>query len=237
MSDELTESGQEPVNAGVPTPNFTPPSGDKPTSENGLDVVLKRLEKIEGEIEKATRQSQSTHDKRIGRIERDLVGLRDTLSTYGVQGEQVDKAFAQMEYDELKQSVRDLVSGGNTGSVPNQRQATQTKAEQVSTALLHKAGIPLDDPEVAEMSKGNYDSPEDWYLALGVLVAKRRAGEPEITTSTFVASNTGGRPALVANKEKELETIAEKLIILYRSPNANADEITELSKRRKKLIG
>lgn len=237
MSDELTESGQEQGTAGVPTPEFSSPSDDKPTSDNVLGQFLSRLEKIESEIEKSQRQSQSTKDKRISRLEKDLGDLREVLSTYGVKGEAVDRAFERMEYDQLRQRVSDLVSGQDAGSVPPQRQATKTGTVKVSEGILAKAGISNDDPEVAEMAKREYDAPEDWFLALGELAAKRKlAGEPASTPSVRV-NDSGGKAPVVTDRSGKLDKLYAEMSTLNRDPVTNYQKLAKVKDEIRKLGG
>jgi hypothetical protein len=230
MADEATESGSEQAVQGVPTPTIASTSNDKPTSENGLDVVLKRLEKLE-------REGQSRHDKRVNRLERDIDSLRETLSTYGVKGPEVDAALGRMEYDDLKQQVRELASSNGTGTTEKPKAPQSNLAEQTAD-ILKTAGIDPFDPEVVELSQKPYASEFEWLKTVTSLAVSRANKTVADTPPPSGVINDGrAKPAVVVDKEGQLNTLYARLEELSSNPVTNAIERASVKAKIRELGG
>lgn len=144
MSEQTLESGQEPVDSGVPTPTFTEVSADSKVSTNDPGAIARQvMELIRPEIE---RVAQSTKDRRFDKIEK-AMGLSELESLGATIPENVKQ---EMRFRELENKL----------SQPQQTQTPSRQGGDVSATewsrVIEEAGLDLKSPDTIQLLRGQY---------------------------------------------------------------------------------
>jgi hypothetical protein len=233
MADEAKESGSEQANQGVPTPKIAAVSDDKPTSNKGLSA-----EDIRAIVREETeKQWQSGKDKRLNKVERmpepdELTNTVSLVKKYlaATGGDEI-KAAREMQIDQM------IASRGSTGTATEVKAPRTNLAEQTAD-ILKTAGIDPFDPEVVELSQKPYASEFEWLKTVTSLAVSRVNKTVADTPPPSGVINDGrAKPAVVVDKEGQLNTLYAQLESLYPEYTKNQSEITRIEGRIKELGG
>lgn len=223
MSDKPVESAPEqPEPQGEPTPTFSEPSGDQPTSPGtDLDAVSARFEKLlDTRLESLERRLQSQKDKRWSELERqygDLGEIRHALEAAKEGSTEEGIILDILAQRAAAQRPSDQPSSGFQPAPPAGNRAQTARDE--ARDILRAAGIDENSPEVTELMRGTYRN-ADHFLAETYRFAQRRQGRAAQPASpAAVLAPGGGAPGGSDQERLRAQYQSEKEKVRRGSPD------------------
>lgn len=244
MTDIPVESGnQEAGSEGAsPSPEFqtpdsvqqtsqTPPAGDLRST---IESVLKDmgLTDLDQRIERGI---QSTKDRRFSQLN-EIGGRVDELETsigrynqLRQSGQSHDDALWRLRTEQFMQSQQQQATPGQ----PNQPQFGKPRDWWVTaqSELLKSAGVPENDPAVAEFARSKkFNSPEAYLSELAGFVGQRLSGNQ--TSGALNMSGGSATPPAGANLARLKQQYQERLA---KVPRGQVKMLTDLRAEFRKL--
>ena len=195
LKDAQTE-GEEEVQE-VPTPELSAGSATAGSEEPRFDedaLVQKLVEKLVPQVDEAVdRRFKSGKDVRFNKVDE----IYEWVKAAGGDPSKIKGALEQSDtLSRIEKLEAAINQGGAGGAAPADDELEQRTAE-----ILEEAGIPFDDPVIAELAKKHYASKESWYHTVNKEVAKR-AKQGNVTSATTVG--VPGKPAAAGAEEEAL---------------------------------
>ncbi len=226
MTDNNTESGQQPGDVGQPA---QPPSGSPGTPPSSVD--LKALAEALRPLlaEDIQRGAQSTKDKRIAKLQ----GQQDELlARYDDLLKEMTPAKAKRELliDQLLVNQLEQQSAPvPTGSAGTTSQA----ASDPIAALIPNLGLEPNSSEVVAAIRAHSNDLPAQLAALNDLAAKKKAAQAQPPQPGSIMSSAGGATAASGD---DAESLTAKLNELMKNPAQNVEKIQEVSAKLKPLL-
>lgn len=211
-------------NQGTVTAPQSTASGGGSVSE-GSDIAS-MLKSISDRLTVMERGTQSEKDRAVARVTKQMDDWKPTLEKLAqlaaLTPEKTAEISQAMEYQEMREIVRNLSSGNQQPAAP----VVDAPASEASLDIVRELGLDISDPQVAQAVR-EHRSPAK--LA-GVLakVAVARAQSPTPSLGSSPAPSGGGASVPMNSSEKEAKWA--ELSTLYKAPTANASRIAALEK-------
>lgn len=219
MADQPNpESGQGAASSELPIPKLETPSADSSTSVVDTEAIAKRVADIlRPDIEKTV---QSTKDKRIARIEKQLgVGELSELEELGVQIPENVK----MEY-----RLRDIERSRQSPEVPGQTTTSQGSGATLTAKDVSEvvSGLKLDanDAEVLEALRATYRN-RDHFEASMARIALNKSNKPTPSAASTTTMTTTPTPP---TDRPDVSALSAEYSRLAKQPGKNYARLKEI---------
>jgi hypothetical protein len=226
MNDKALDSDLD-VGDGSPAGSDSA-QGDKQSLGTQGDL-LKRLEKLEKELEVTRRTAQGDKDRAVRKLSEELESYKPVLERVKKLTKMSDEDAAalerELEYDELKRRV----FGNNAPRTDVDTSSAKVSAPLADTIaeVVNGFGLKLDEPDVAEVIAQGGNLGTITTALLRVVDVRKSRPKPN---PAAVAMPTGeGAPSGKLSQSDVDARIAE-LAKLQRFPTRNAERIKQLEK-------
>jgi len=213
----------------VPTPTISAGSDQAGSEESRFDAEAfeKRFfEKLVPTLDELVdKRVKSIKDRRLNK----LAKIDEILEAVEASGGDPNKIRDSLEKEEIlsrMERLEQFIGGAGGSAASGKTQVSQAEFDKRTADILEEAGIPLDDPEVVELSKSPVANEAEWYRKLTRLGVKR-AKQGGIGGAAVVGSS-GKAPSKMSSDE-----IFSEIERLQVNPVANAARIKELMDQAK----
>jgi hypothetical protein len=219
----MTQTGLDSTNnQGTGTAPQSPASGGGSDS-NGSDVAS-MLKSISDRLTVMERGTQSEKDRAVARVTKQMDDWKPTLEKLAqlaaLTPEKTAEISQAMEYQEMREIVRNLSSGTQQSAAP----VVEAPASEASLDIVKELGLDVSDPQVAQAIRDNQNIGK---LASALAkVAVTRAQSPTPSLGSSPAPTGGGASARITDSEKEVKYA--KLAQMYKQPTLYATQIVQL---------
>lgn len=222
MTPEQLESNSQQGAQGQPTPDASGAGGSSTSTSDDLFARYgEQFRKIARE--EAERAAQSTKDKRLGQIEKQLTDFAPILERVAtltnMSPEQKAQIQRDLEWDEMRKRVLYQDTGGNAAA-PQSPSKTDPSLEVIKALDLDD-----NDPQVVAAVRDN-ENPVKLAVALANLKLSR-ASQPQPTPASIAAPASGSGGSYNAS---QVEGKITRYNELARNPQANHSEMVRLKK-------
>ena len=205
-----------------PVPDVVPASEPVTSTDTGFDAVAFE-ERITTKLDEFTESLPGLVDSRFksatDKPMQDVRRVADYLKRFD---NDVEKAAREMAIDRLlaggETEVRD--PGRSSTQSTQMSEAEKTNFEERTAKILGEAGIPLDDPEVAELAKKPVFDKEDYLDSLRTMGIKRLKQGGVTASATVGATGAAVTPV-------EGDALLAEIMELQESPVINQKAIEE----------